>query len=313
MDAAWRRFRARKRFRASGANKGRRHRNVGARLGHWRDVRATDRPGAQDRVKQNREAFGPCVAARSLALACSVEPVLAVRTGLLARALLGVVLVACGSRSDLLGSPGGTNEAGIAADGTATAMEDGGFLSPDPAGTLDAGATCEAGSMVDEAGVTACYVAPWIIGTECDVATPPMNARAAHPSTRSPAVRATISVPRWQPDAPRCPAMAASTTAAHAWAPMPGLCARASTTRRTTDRAAATRTASCSRALNSCAPEIARAATDAAPPSMPMARRGTSRPSRRCSPTLDPHCNCGGAWAESRPVCRQGVCTLEPL
>jgi hypothetical protein len=97
------------------------------------------------------------------------------RTGLLACALLGVVLVACGSRSDLLGSPGGTNDAGIAADGTATTMQDGSFLPPDPAATLDAGATCEAGSMVDEAGATACYVAPWIIGTECDVATPPMN------------------------------------------------------------------------------------------------------------------------------------------
>ena len=95
--------------------------------------------------------------------------------------LVGSFASACGSRTDLIGSPGGTNDAGIAADGTA--VQDESVAPSDPAATVDAtldatvdaSAACEAGSVVDEAGATACYVAPWIIGTECDVTTPPMN------------------------------------------------------------------------------------------------------------------------------------------
>jgi hypothetical protein len=98
-----------------------------------------------------------------------------VRSGPLAGALFGSLLLACG-RTDLATSFGGPNDAGTPPDATATQTT--------PSSTRDAGAihdasdVAEGGSMVGEAGAAACYVGQWSAAlpmASCRVAVAPTN------------------------------------------------------------------------------------------------------------------------------------------
>ena len=86
-------------------------------------------------------------------------------TGSLVCALFGLSTVACGSRTDLIGAPVGTNDAG-----TGTIAE--------AAATFGARGMPEGSSMVDEAGAAGCYIALSVATRampRCSVALPPDN------------------------------------------------------------------------------------------------------------------------------------------
>ena len=85
--------------------------------------------------------------------------------------LLGVALVACGSRSDLIGSPAGINDAGTVADAAARSA-------PDPTAIVDAGAMPETGWTIVVPGATACHVAQSLAALPtpvCSITYPPNN------------------------------------------------------------------------------------------------------------------------------------------
>jgi hypothetical protein len=167
--------------------------------------------------------------------------------------------------------------------------------------------------MVDEAGATACYVARWIIGTECDVATPPMNGACGASEYQvycgpsgdfSPPVAAgCVSVPGHGGFDYCCPCLGADAGA---------LCANIDYS--TYDRSCCS-DSDCIMLPGSdllCTGDCA--CGDGCGTAVNAA--GQARYQQTVAPvlpSLDPNCNCGAAWSESRPVCRQGVCTLEPL
>jgi hypothetical protein len=82
-----------------------------------------------------------------------------------------LVVVACGSRTDLVGSPADTKDAGTVTDATARSA-------PDPAATVDADAMPEGGSTEDVPGAAACHLAQSVTALQtlgCIVALPPQN------------------------------------------------------------------------------------------------------------------------------------------
>ncbi|HTQ43641.1 MAG TPA: hypothetical protein VMI75_12850 [Polyangiaceae bacterium] len=205
------------------------------------------------------------------------------------------VLVACGGRIDRAGS-GGSD---------ASAMQQI-RETPDATAAPDAGA-----STIDEAGAAACYIAPWsakLPTPECGVALPPTSpcgasayrVACAVSGSYTPPADGCVSVPNFGGFDVCCPCLGAD---AAAWC---------------TDVDVSTYDRSCRRDSDCIVIQGGMMCTGECACSVGSGTAvnvdGRARYEQTTAPLLPllEDCNCAAVSA-SKPVCAQGVCTLEPF
>ena len=220
--------------------------------------------------------------------------------------LVGWVASACGSRTDLIGSPAGTTDAGTVAD--ATAMQAARSM-PDATATVDAGDMPESGSIADVPGTTACHVAQLVAALGCDVVLPPTGCGAFDEYAVSCSFNVSFSPPDGCFDP--CPSCNG----------MPGYCCPClgpdagvgcvNIDPSTYDRSCSNDSDCMLITSGAICPPVACLCAKAAINVNESNRYSQTWQTVSALPRSSVPCRCGDSYNSPRPVCSHGMCTVE--